>query len=117
VLCARAALYWVHGAVVVDRQPPFVRAGAIAACVGAARALFAIKGVGYWLDRYMLLLRRQRRRRGRKLHRRSCGNFDSILWALIVLCCVAAIACFMNARARTIRIACLRALVFGCAIW
>ena len=113
-LCA-GALYWAHGAVVVDRQRRLFAPAAIAHASVLLGLYFAIKAWGYWLDRYMLLYGDNGVVVGASFT--DVHMELPILWALIVLCCAAAIASFMNVRARTIRIPLASlALVFGCAI-
>jgi len=113
-LCA-AALYWVHGAIVFDRQRRSIVPAAIAHASVLLGLFFAVEAWAYWLSRYQLLY-------GDNGVVVGASYTDvhvqlPILWGLIVLCCAAAIACFVNARARTVRIPLASAaLVFGCAL-
>jgi uncharacterized membrane protein (UPF0182 family) len=113
-VCA-AVLYWVHGAIVFDRQRRSIVPAAIAHASILLGIFFAIETWGYWLSRYQLLY-------GDNGVVVGASYTDvhvqlPILWGLIVLCCAAAIACFVNARVRTVRVPLVStALVFGCAL-
>jgi len=112
-LCA-GGIYWAHGAVVLDPR----RRGIAPAVITHASVLlgifFAVEAWAYWLERYLLLFGDNGVVVG--------ASYTDIhvqlptLWGLIVLCLAAAIACFVNARARTIRVPLASAaLVFGLA--
>ncbi len=114
-LCA-AALYWAHGALVLDRQRQSIAPAVIAHASVLLGLYFAVKAWGYWLDRYLLLY-------GDNGVVVGAGFTDvhvqlPILWALIALCAAAAIASFVNMRALTVRIPLISAAaVFGCAVF
>ena len=112
--CA-AALYWVHGAIVVDRQRRSIVPAAIAHASVLLGLYFAIKAWSYGLDRYLLLYGDNGVVVG--------ASFTDvqlelpILWVLIALSAAAAIASFVNVRALTVRIPLVSvAVVFGCAM-
>ncbi len=113
-VCA-AALYWVHGAIVFDRQRRSILPAAITHASILLGLFFAVEAWGYWLSRYQLLY-------GDNGVVVGASYTDvhvqlPILWALIVLCSAAAIACFANARVRTVRIPlAAAALVVGLAL-
>jgi len=114
-LCA-AVLYWVHGAAVLDsRKRPSIAPTTVAHASVLLSFYFAVKAWGYWLDRYLLLFGDNGVVVGASF---TDAHVElSILWGLIVLCCAAAIACFANARTRTVRIPLASAaLVFGFAV-
>jgi hypothetical protein len=114
-LCA-AVLYGVHGAVVLDnKRRPSIAPAAIAHASVLLGFYFAVKGWGYWLDRYLLLYSDNGVVVG--------ASFTDIhvelpiLLGLIALCCAAAIACFINVRRRTFRLPLISlAFVFGIAV-
>ncbi|MDE2266671.1 MAG: UPF0182 family protein [Alphaproteobacteria bacterium] len=111
-----AALYWAHGALVLDRQRRSIAPAVIAHASVLLGLYFAVKAWGYWLDRYLLLF-------GDNGVVVGAGFTDvhvqlPILWGLVVLCAVAAVASFMNARLRTVRIPLASvAVVFVCAVF
>jgi uncharacterized membrane protein (UPF0182 family) len=97
-----AAVYWLQGDIVFDQQRRFVSPAAIAHGSALLGLLFAVKAFSYWLDRYQLLY-------GDNGVVVGAGYTDvhvelPVLWLLIVLAVIAAVACGANLRRRTWRI-------------
>ena len=114
-LCA-GALYWVHGAIVFDRDRRWIAPAALAHASVLLALFFAVEAWGYWLDRYLLVY-------GDNGVVVGASYTDiqvklPMLWGLIVLCGAGVIASLANLRARTYRIPLISAaLVFGCALF
>jgi uncharacterized protein len=97
-----AAAYWLQGDIVLDSQQRFVSPAAIAHGSALLGLLFAVKAFSYWLDRYQLLY-------GDNGVVVGAGYTDAhvqlpVLWLLIALALIAAVACAANLRRRTWRL-------------
>ncbi len=110
--CFAGGVYWVHGDVEFDRQPPSVSPAAIAHGSALLGLFFAVKAWSYALDRFLLLY-------GDNGVVVGAGYTDlniglPVLWLLIGLAVVAAFASWANLRLRTYKLpAAAVALVFG----
>jgi uncharacterized protein len=113
-LCA-GFVYWVHGEIEFDGQRRFLSPTAIAHGSGLLGLFFIVKAWSYNLDRYLLLY-------GDNGVVIGAGYTDihvelPILWLLIGLSAVAALAAWANLRVRTYRLPAVAAvLVFGGSI-
>jgi uncharacterized protein len=110
-----AAMYWVTGDIVFDNQRRFVSPAAIAHGSALLGLYFAVKAWSYVLDRYHLLYGDNGVVVGASytdIHVRL-----PVLWLLIGLAVVAALACWVNVRLRSFRLpAAAAALLFGSSI-
>ena len=109
-----AVVHWAHGGIRLDRRPVFVSRAALAHGSGLLAVLFALKAWSYALDRYLLLYDDNGVVVGA-----SYTDIQvelPVLWGLIVLAGLAALAAAFNVRLRSYRIA-LGSLVllFGAA--
>jgi uncharacterized protein len=113
-LCA-GFVYWVHGEIEFDSQRRFLSPTAIAHGSGLLGLFFIVKAWSYNLDRYLLLY-------GDNGVVIGAGYTDihvelPILWLLMGLSAVAALAAWANLRVRTYRLLVVAGvLVFGGSI-
>ena len=99
---AAGALYWVHGAVVFNDRRRWVAPAVIVHGSVLLGLYFVVKAWGYWLERFQLVY-------GDNGVVVGAGYTDihvelPILSILAVLAAGGAVACFVNIRARTLRI-------------
>lgn len=110
--CFAGTVYWVHGDVELDRQPPSMSPAAVAHGSALLGLFFAVKAWSYVLDRFLLLY-------GDNGVVVGAGYTDlniglPVLWLLIALALIAALASCANLWVRTYRLpAAALALVFG----
>src|ERR1700674_4939581 len=110
--CFAAAVYWVHGDVEFDRQPPSMSPAAIAHGSALLGLFFAVKAGSYVLDRFLLLYGDNGVVVGSGYTDLNIGL--PVLWLLIVLAGIAAFACWADLWVRTYKLPVAAvALVFG----
>jgi uncharacterized protein len=100
-ICA-AALYWVHGGIVVREHQRWIAPAALAHAAVLLAAFFAVEAWSYFLDRYLLVYSDNGVVVG-------AGYADvhvslPLLWILIALCCAGAIVSLATIRTRTYRL-------------
>ena len=107
-----AAVYWAHGDIMLDKATKWISSAAVTHLSALLGLYFAVKAWSYGLDRYLLLY-------GDNGVVVGAGYTDihvalPVLWALITLASVAALASWANIWARTWKLPVLgAALVFG----
>lgn len=104
-----AALYWVHGAIVVDQQRRFVSPVVIAHGSAVLAVYLVVKAIDFWLDRFLLVY-------GDNGVVVGASYTDvhlqvPILWTLAVISLAGAVACLVNVRGRALRIPFMTAAV------
>ncbi|MGC9953340.1 MAG: UPF0182 family protein [Rhizomicrobium sp.] len=107
-----ALVYWACGEIAFDARRRFVSVAAAAHGSVLLGLFFAVEAWSFYLGRYLLLYGDNGVVVGASYTDIHVGL--PILWALIALCCAAAIASFANVRLRSVRIPLASAaLVFG----
>jgi uncharacterized protein len=112
---AAGALYRVHGAIVFNDRRRWVAPAVIVHGSVLLGLYFAVKAWGYWLERFQLVY-------GDNGVVVGAGYTDihvelPILSVLAVLAAAGAVACFVNIRARTLRIPLVTvAVIFVCGV-
>jgi uncharacterized protein len=104
-----AALYWVHGAIVLDNRRRYVAPAAIAHGSVLLGLLFALEAWAYWLERYLLVYSDNGVVVGAGYTDIHVGL--PLLWAFILLCVAAATVSFANLRGRSLRLPLIAAVV------
>src|SRR5712671_5285026 len=113
--CFAGAVYWVHGDVEFDRQPPSVSPAAIAHGSALLGLFFAVKAWSYGLDRFLLLY-------GDNGVVVGASYTDvhialPVLWLLVGLAAIAALAAWANMWLRTYKLPIAGAVVvFGSSL-
>jgi len=109
------AVYWVHGDIEFDEQRRSISSAAIAHGSALLGLFFAVKAWSYGLDRFLLLY-------GDNGVVVGASYTDThialpVLWLLVVLSIIAALACWANVRVRTYKLPIAGAvLVFGSSL-
>jgi uncharacterized membrane protein (UPF0182 family) len=109
------AVYWVHGDIEFDEQRRSISPAAIAHGSALLGLFFAVKAWSYGLDRFLLLY-------GDNGVVVGASYTDThialpVLWLLVVLSIIAALACWANVRVRTYKLPIAGAvLVFGSSL-
>jgi uncharacterized protein len=107
-----ASIYWIQGDIDFDSQRPSASPTVLGHGSALLGLFFAVKAWSYGLDRYLLLY-------GDNGVVVGAGYTDltlglPVLWLLIVLAAIAALACWVNVRERTYRLPLTAAaVVFG----
>jgi uncharacterized membrane protein (UPF0182 family) len=104
-----AALYWVHGAIVLDNRRRYVAPAAIAHGSVLLGLLFVLEAWAYWLERYLLVYSDNGVVVGAGYTDVHVGL--PIIWGFVVLCAAAALVSFANLRGRSLRVPLIAAVV------
>lgn len=103
-----AALYWIHGAIVVDQQRRFIAPAAVAHGSVLLGVWLLVKAADYWLQRFALVY-------GDNNVVVGASYTDvhlqiPVLWALAVVAVAGAVVSFLNARGQSLKNPALAAL-------